>query len=164
MNSVPFESWMEVDMRSESAERLAGIDAIFLASVERALDEQNQGIADGPDLEMELEQVGDRPSGEIDPSEPFVQRAMAAVAHFGFEPRLTRSSTDSNVPIAMGIPAVTIGRGGAGGGNHSLDEWWLNEDGHIAIQRTLLLVLAEAGFAPTTAEEVVTSRRGPGNP
>ncbi len=164
VNSVPFESWMEVDMRSESAERLAGIDAIFLASVERALDEQNQGIADGPDLEMELEQVGDRPSGEIDPSEPFVQRAMAAVAHFGFEPRLTRSSTDSNVPIAMGIPAVTIGRGGAGGGNHSLDEWWLNEDGHIAIQRTLLLVLAEAGFAPTTAEEVVTSRRGPGNP
>lgn len=134
-------------MRSVDAERLSGIDRIFLDSVERALAEQNAVIMDGPALEVEVEQVGDRPSGEIDPSDPFVQRAMASVDHFGFEPRLTRSSTDSNVPIALGIPAVTIGRGGAGGGTHSLDEWWLNRDGHIAIQRTLLLVLAEGGLA-----------------
>ncbi len=147
VNSIPYEAWMEVDMRSVDAERLSGIDRIFLDSVERALAEQNAVIMDGPALEVEVEQVGDRPSGEIDPSDPFVQRAMASVDHFGFEPRLTRSSTDSNVPIALGIPAVTIGRGGAGGGTHSLDEWWLNRDGHIAIQRTLLLVLAEGGLA-----------------
>ena len=146
VNSIPFEAWMEVDMRSVDAERLGGIDRIFLESVDQALAEQNEYITDGPPLEVEVEQVGDRPSGEIDPADPFVQRAMASVAHFGFEPRLTRSSTDSNVPIALGIPAVTIGRGGAGGGTHSLDEWWLNQDGHIAIQRTLLLVLAEAGL------------------
>jgi tripeptide aminopeptidase len=147
VNSIPFEAWMEVDMRSIDQDRLQGIDALFLETMERALEEQNQRVLDGPELEVEVDQVGDRPSGEIDPSTPFVQRTLATVAHFGFEPQLGRASTDSNVPISMGIPSVTIGRGGAGDGAHSLDEWWLNEDGHIAIQRTLLLLTAEAGLA-----------------
>jgi tripeptide aminopeptidase len=147
VNSIPFEAWMEVDMRSIDQERLAGIDALFVETVQEALDEQNRRLLDGPALEVELDQVGDRPSGEIDPSTPFVQRALAAVSHFGFEPVLERSSTDSNVPISLGIPSVTVGHGGSGGGAHSLDEWWVNEDGHLAIQRTLLLVVAEAGLA-----------------
>jgi tripeptide aminopeptidase len=146
VNSIPFEAWMEVDMRSIDPDQLDGIDGLFLDVMNRALEEQNARRLDGPELSVDIDQVGDRPSGEIPPSESFVQRAMAAVAHFGFEPRLGRSSTDSNVPIALGIPAVTVGRGGVGGGTHSLDEWWLNEDGHIAIQRSLLLVLAEAGL------------------
>lgn len=147
VNSIPFEAWMEVDMRSIDPDRLAGIDALFLDVVQAALDEQNRRIMDGPPLEVDVDRVGDRPSGEIDPSTPFVQRAMASVAQLGLDPVLDRSSTDSNVPISLGIPAVTMGGGGAGGGAHSLDEWWLNEDGHIAIQRTLLLILMEAGLA-----------------
>jgi len=147
VNSIPFEAWMEVDMRSIDQDRLQRIDALFLEVMEDALAEQNARILDGPPLTVDLDQVGDRPSGEIDPSTPLIQRTMAAITHFGFEPRLGMSSTDSNVPISLGIPSATIGRGGAGGGAHSLDEWWLNEDGHIAIQRTLLTVVTEAGLA-----------------
>lgn len=144
VNSIPFEAWMEVDMRSIDPDRLAAIDDLFLGVVDEAVAEQNERSRSGA-IEADVDLVGDRPSGEIPPSDPFVQRAMATVAHFGFEPELARSSTDSNVPIAMGVPAVTVGRGGAGGNAHALDEWWVNEDGHIAIQRTLLLVAAEAG-------------------
>ena len=147
INSIPYEAWMEVDMRSIDQDRLAAIDALFVETVTEALEEQNRRSPDGPSLEVDVDLVGDRPSGEIDPDTPFVQRTLAAVAHFGFEPYLARAPTDSNVPISMGVPAVTIGRGGAGGGAHSLDEWWLNEDGHLAIQRTLLLVVTEAGLA-----------------
>ena len=147
INAVPGEAWMEVDLRSVDPDRLAGIDELFLQVVDDALAEQNAVRDHGPELEVEVEQVGDRPSGEVAEGDPFVQRSMAAARHFGFEPRLERASTDANVPISLGIPAVTVGRGGAEDGTHSLDEWWLNEEGHIAIQRTLLLVLAEAGLA-----------------
>jgi acetylornithine deacetylase/succinyl-diaminopimelate desuccinylase-like protein len=146
VNSIPFESWMEVDMRSISPERLDAIDALFQDAMERGLQEQNELTREGAPLTMDVEMIGDRPSGAIDPSTPLVQRAMATITYFDTEPELGISSTDSNTPIAKGIPAVTIGRGGEGGGAHSLDEWWLNKDGHLAIQRTLLLAVAEAGW------------------
>ena len=60
--------------------------------------------------------------------------------------RLTIGSTDSNIPISLGLPAVTIGRGGVGGGAHSLDEWWLNKDGYKSIQLALLILLSESGI------------------
>lgn len=135
-------------MRSIDPDRLQGIGELFRETMHESLDRYNARHDEGPHLTVELDRVGDRPSGEIPPNEPLIQRAMAAAAWFGGEPSLERSSTDSNVPISLGIPAATVGRGGAGGGAHSLDEWWLNEDGHIAIQRTLLLVVAEAGLAP----------------
>ena len=50
------------------------------------------------------------------------------------------------MPIALGLPAITIGRGGDGGKNHSLDEWWLNKDGYKAIHLALLVLLAETGY------------------
>ena len=146
INSVPFEAWAEVDMRSVSPERLMGIDSIFRATLGEALDAENAGRTEGDSLTLDPRLVGDRPSGEIAASSPLVQRAIATVRHFGWEPTLRRSSTDSNIPISLGVPAVTMGGGGTGGGAHSLDEWWLNEDGHLAIQRTLLLVLAQAGL------------------
>lgn len=146
VNSIPFETWMEVDMRSVSNESLEQIDEIFQKSVLKALAEENEMRRRGPELTVDIEMIGDRPSGEIDPSTSLVQRAMSTAQYFGSEPSLTRSSTDSNIPISLNIPAVTIGRGGAGGNGHSLNEWWLNEDGHLAIQRALLLLVSEAGI------------------
>jgi tripeptide aminopeptidase len=146
VNSIPFEAWMEVDMRSVDAGRLARLDSLFRSTVATAASEQNRRRSRGPALTADLALVGDRPSGSIDPSTPLVQRAMATIGHFGITPELTISSTDSNVPISLGIPAVTLSGGGVGGNAHSLDEWWLNVDGHLAIQSTLLLVLAEAGL------------------
>jgi acetylornithine deacetylase/succinyl-diaminopimelate desuccinylase-like protein len=146
INSIPFEAWMEVDMRSESPVRLVGIDSIFQEAMQRAVREQNDRRLDGPPLTVDIEMIGDRPSGTLDPQAPIVQRAMSAARYLGVEPRLGVSSTDSNIPIALGRPAITIGRGGAGGGGHSPGEWWVNEDGYLAIQNALLVVLAEAGL------------------
>jgi acetylornithine deacetylase/succinyl-diaminopimelate desuccinylase-like protein len=144
VNSIPFSVWMEVDMRSESPERLDGIDSIFQASVRRAVDEQNATRRHGNPVTVVVEMIGDRPSGTTDPNTPLVSRAAASARLFGSEPRFGISSTDSNIPIALGVPAITIGRGGAGGGGHSLREWWLNKDGHVAIQNALTIAVAEA--------------------
>ena len=146
VNSIPAESWMEVDMRSVSPESLARIEEVFLAAMDRALEEENDLRRDGPPLTVEKVKIGDRPSGEGDPNAALVQRALAATVHFGVRGQLRRSSTNSNVPIALGIPAVTIGRGGVGFGAHSPGEYWVNVDGHLAIQRALLLLVAEAGM------------------
>lgn len=147
VNAVPFEAWLEVDMRSESPDRLMTIDSIFRASVDRALQEQNQVLRRGEQLTVNVELVGDRPSGETDANTPFVQRAIAVTRSLGVEPELDRSSTDSNIPIARGVPAVTIGRGGAEGETHSPGEWWINRNGTRGIHRALLLLLAEAGMS-----------------
>ena len=148
INSIPFEAWMEVDMRSESPESLETIAAAFEEAVARAVDEENGLRREGPPLELAVERIGTRPSGETDPDAPLVQRAMAVTRYFGEEPYLSRSSTNSNIPISMGIPAVTIGRGGVGGDNHSPTEWWMNVEGYKAIQRALLILVAEAGLGP----------------
>lgn len=146
VNSIPYEGWMEVDMRSVSPESLARIEAAFLAAMDRALEEENALRRGGAPLTVTKDKIGDRPSGEMDPEHPLVQRAMATAAHFGADPTLGRSSTNSNTPISLDVPAVTIGRGGIGANGHALDEYWVNVDGHVAIQRALLLTLATAGI------------------
>jgi len=146
INSIPFEAWMEVDMRSESPESLTRIAEAFENAVAEAVEEENGIRREGPPLELVLDRVGDRPSGEGDPEMPLIQRAMAVTRFMGETPRLSRSSTNANIPISLGIPAVTIGRGGVGGNNHSPEEWWINRDGYKGIQRALLILLAEAGF------------------
>ena len=147
VNSIPFESWMEVDMRSGSQDKLDDIDAILQAAVEQALQEENAGRLSGPELTVEVARVGTRPAARQPQTIPVVQRAMAATIAFGVEPNLRISSTDSNLPISKGVPAVTMSRGGVSGGSHSPDEWWQNVEGHVGIQIGLVTLLAEAGLA-----------------
>ncbi len=147
VNSIPFEAWMDVDMRSESPTSLDRIDAALHAATKRAVDEENGLRRRGDALTVELKLIGDRPSGEMADDAPFVQRAAAASRYFGIEPRLGRSSTDANIPISMGIPGITIGGGGAAGGAHSLNEWFLNENGPRGIKRAMLILLSQAGVA-----------------
>jgi acetylornithine deacetylase/succinyl-diaminopimelate desuccinylase-like protein len=145
VNAIPFENWAEVDMRSEDPDQLRKIDEILKRAAEKALHDQNERRRRGDPLTVEVELLGDRPSGTVDPATPLIQRALAATRHFGVEPQLDTGSTDANVPIARGIPATTIGRGGEGDGAHSLHEWWENVDGHLGIQKALLLAVASAG-------------------
>ncbi len=147
VNSIPFESWMEVDMRSQSPESLARIEAVFLDAMRKGLDGENMLRREGPALELVTDKIGDRPSGEHPETLPLVQRAIAAVRWIGQEPEIARSSTNSNIPISLGVPAVTMSRGGDGDGGHSPGEWWRNVDGHLAIQQAMLVVIAEAGLA-----------------
>ncbi|SVD15664.1 uncharacterized protein METZ01_LOCUS368518, partial [marine metagenome] len=147
VNAIPFESWMEVDMRSESPESLARIEQAFIDAMTQGLAGENALRREGPPLEVELDRIGDRPSGELPTSTPVIQRTLAATAQFDVSTTLARSSTNSNIPISLGIPAITLGRGGVGGSGHAPGEWWINEDGYLAIQRALLVVVAEAGLA-----------------
>lgn len=147
VNSIPFESWMEVDMRSVDPERLKTIDEIFKASMNKGLEEYNKGVKKGDPLTLDLEVIGLRPSGFQKDELAVIQRSMAAAKYFNAEISTSPGSTNSNIPISLGIPSVTIGRGGIGGGAHSLHEWWMNKDGAEAIKFALLLTVAEAGMA-----------------
>ena len=148
VNSIPYESWMLVDMRSEDKTKLAGIQKLFLESVQEGLDKENKIIRRGNPLTADIEKVGDRPTGIASPESELIQRTMAVADHLtgGKKPELSFSSTNSNVPLSKGIPAVTIGRGGIGYGAHSLGEYFINKEGHLAIQQALLLILMQGGY------------------
>lgn len=147
VNSIPFESWMEVDMRSLDNTSLQALDALFQQAVQRGLDDENALRRRGAALTVDVDMVGDRPAGTLDPSAtPLIQRAMAVIGHLGGEPAVGSGSTNANTPISMGIPSVTIGRGGDGGGGHALNEWWLPVNPHLATQNALLLTLVEGGY------------------
>lgn len=147
VNSIPFESWMEVDMRSESPDRVAKIDKMLQDAVQKGLKEENQMKRLGPDLTVEVKLIGDRPPGMEDPNLPFIQRAIAATTFIHGQPALGVGSTNANIPFSRGVPAVCIGSGGKSGGAHALGEWWLDDKGYLATQRALLLLLAEAGLS-----------------
>jgi acetylornithine deacetylase/succinyl-diaminopimelate desuccinylase-like protein len=124
VNSIPFESWMEVDMRSESAAELQKVEAQFRAAMQQAVDEENQArsTAQGR-IAVDLKLIGDRPSGQTPRDSAIVETAAAVVRAMGRTPRFSVSSTDANLPISLGIPAITIDSGGRGGRAHALDEW-----------------------------------------
>ena len=146
INSIPFESIMEIDIRSIEPLHLEAMEVLLKKAVRKALAHQNELKRQGPDLTVKIDKIGNRPSGELSDTLPLIQRTLAATTHFGVEPFLTRGSTNSNIPITKGIPSVTIGRGGNGGKAHSLGEWWINEEGYKAIQLALLIVLSETGM------------------
>ena len=146
VNSIPFESWAEVDMRSESPSQLKKIDSIFKSAMKRGVDDFNSGVKKGSALTLHLERIGYRPSGTTSEKEPLVQRALAAAKQFTANPQLTIVSTNANIPIAHGIPAITIGAGGKSNHEHSLDEWWLNDKGSDGVKFVLLTLLMEAGL------------------
>ncbi len=147
INSIPFSSIMEIDTRSIDPARLDTMETILRTTVQEALEAQNKIKRLGKPLTVEIEKIGNRPSGELPKKLPIIQRAMACTAFMGKRPKLTRGSTNSNIPISLGIPAVTIGRGGVGRNAHSLDEWWLDVEGHKSTQLALLLLLSEAKIA-----------------
>jgi len=146
VNSIPFESWMEVDMRSEDDESLNRMDSIFNASMQKGLEEYNSNRQTSPVLTVKIDQIGFRPSGVTSTETPLVQRSMAAIQSFGINPTLFIMSGNANWPISKGIPAVTLGWGGKSDKAHSLDEWWLDDKGTDAIKLALLTLISEAGF------------------
>ncbi len=146
VKSISFEPSIQVDMRSINPTRLASIDALLHEATYKALAYQNKLSRLGDTLTVEIEQIGNTPSIELSEDLPLIQKVLAATAYFGNRPRLTRGSTNSNIPISLGIPAVTIGRGGSGGNTHSLDEWFYNYEDHRVIQLALLLLISEVGI------------------
>lgn len=146
VNSIPFESWMEVDMRSEDDQSLRALDSIFRTTLPKGLKEYNESIKTGPPLTLHLDQIGFRPSGSTSEDSPLVQRSKASLEAFGITPRLGIMSGNANWLMHRGIPAVTQGWGGKSDQAHSLDEWWLDDNGTLAIKLALLTLVAEAGL------------------
>ncbi|MDQ3697424.1 MAG: M20/M25/M40 family metallo-hydrolase [Gemmatimonadota bacterium] len=148
VNSISGEGTMEVDLRSESAQALAALDAEFQRAIRRALAAENaRWPRSRTRLTLAIDTIGIRPAGAQLDTARIVRVAQAAARALGVDPGATQaSSTDSNVPIALGVPAITIDGGGSGGGAHSLDEWYDDgERGWIGPQWAALIVAGLAG-------------------
>jgi acetylornithine deacetylase/succinyl-diaminopimelate desuccinylase-like protein len=136
VNSIAFESWMEVDLRSGEQDKLDDIDELLHKAVKQALNDENTARTAGEELTVTIDRIGTRPAALGDLQSPLVQRAVAAMQALGIEPDLNISSTDANLPISMGVPAITM----------RPNESWTDVNSHVAIQLGLLTLLAEAGL------------------
>lgn len=145
LNSIPQEAWVDLDLRSEDPKALAQLDVTVRAALERAADDENRRrISGSAALSVHVQIVGDRPSGVTPRTHPLVQVAMAANRSLGRDAELASASTDANVAIALGIPAIALGAGGRAGDAHLTTEWYENSDGPLGLLRALLVTAAMA--------------------
>ena len=142
VNSIPFEGWMEVDMRSSDPASLAAVDATFQKAVDTAVVEENQRWGAARTITVVKALVGDRPAGSTPESAPIVRAGLATASVLGFSTTLGEGSTDSNTPMSLKIPAITIGGGGRGRDSHALTESFETTDAWMGTQHALLLVVA----------------------
>jgi len=144
VNSITGSATMQVDLRSESAAALARVDSAFHRAVDRAVEaERARWPKSNISLAAEIEVLGRRPAGSQPDSAWIVREAVAAAAELGIPaPKTGAGSTDANVPIGLGIPALAIDGGGTGDGAHSLGEWYDDGDrGYLGPQWALLLAV-----------------------
>ncbi|MGD0435944.1 MAG: M20/M25/M40 family metallo-hydrolase [Bryobacteraceae bacterium] len=144
VNAIPFEAWMEVDMRSADVASLSTLDKKFNAAVRAAVDEENRRWNDRGKISASPELVGVRPAGNTPSDSPIVKTALAVSHALGIEEALHEGSTDSNVPMNMNIPAITISGGGKGTGAHALGETFDTAGSWQGTQRAVLLAIALA--------------------
>jgi tripeptide aminopeptidase len=148
INAIPSHASMEVDLRSAAEAELQRLDAFFRRSMKDAVDEENgKRRAGDPLLKLNLDLIGERPTGETPSDSALVELAIEATRMMGVLPRLDQSSTDSNLPISLGIPAITLGAGGNSGFSHTLDEWYSPRDRDQGLKRGLLVILGMIGLA-----------------
>ena len=148
VNVIAAECSMLVDMRSVDAGELEKLSVKFHQAVENAVQEENARWEDKDNrITVTFEQKGKRPAGTQDKSCQIVQAANAANQALGMETLyIGAASTDANIPISLGIPAITVGWGGKGGGEHTIHEWYEHTESWKGPQRDLLLLLALSGY------------------
>jgi len=149
INSIPNSVWTEFDLRSESPAELGRLEASFLDLVGRAVAAENaaRSTRNGPVI-TEIRKIGDRPAGRTDEGSALVSLARAAILAHGFQVSFESSSTDANIPMSLGIPAIKIGSGGTGGRAHSPEEW-IDAEPQASVQGMaagLTTLLAVAGL------------------
>ncbi|HLX17637.1 MAG TPA: M20/M25/M40 family metallo-hydrolase [Bradyrhizobium sp.] len=151
VNAIAAEARMTVDMRSDSTEELLKLEARLLDLVKQAVAEENARWKSDK-LTLEIKLIGDRPAGIVAMDSPLVQATQRAVTALTRSPRVTfaGSSTDSNLAMSLGIPAVTIGGGGEGGNWHSRNEWYRPVEAYLGPQSALLATLVLAGLDGVT--------------
>ena len=142
MNAIATDAWMEVDLRSSDAAALAQLEAGFQAAVRSALEEENSRRRNHDALTVNIEQIGNRPAGRTANDSRIVETTIATLNSLSLPVRLEEGSTDANLPMSLGIPAVTIGGGGAGRDAHSPRESFDTTDSWKGTQLVTLLAVA----------------------
>lgn len=148
VNSIPDAAWLEVDIRSTSTPILDDLERALRRVAHAAMDDENGRRALGTrSLRVTIDAIGSRPCGETPAEHELVQAAIEATELVGRQPDLALASTDANVPISAGIPAIAIGAGGRGGDAHTHAEWFDNLHGTLGVSRALTIVMSVAGLA-----------------
>ena len=138
VNAIPREAMMEIDLRSIAPKNLEEMEQRLRRAVEEA--------ARGAGLECRTEVMGERPSGSTASASGIVQAALEVTRRFGTEPQPDIGSTDANIPISLGLPAIAIGGGGNSGNVHTPEEWFDSSQRDQGIQRLLALIAVLAGL------------------
>ncbi len=150
INSIAAQAKMWVDMRSNELPPLLAIEKELLAAVKQAVVEENARW-NSDKITVDIKMVGDRPAGTQPADASIVQAMYAATVALGIEPELEGpASTDANLPISLGIPALCIGGGGRGGNGHAFDEWYENVEDYLGPQNVFLTILGLAGVDGVT--------------
>jgi acetylornithine deacetylase/succinyl-diaminopimelate desuccinylase-like protein len=149
VNSIPHEARLKVDIRSESEDELTRLESALRECIAAGVRDETDSARDRSKgkLEWKVELLGSRPGGELASDSPLLAALRAADEFVGNVSRIERSSTDANIPLSMGIDALSIGAGGNGGGAHSLQEWYDSAGREAGLKRTLLTVLGISGVA-----------------
>jgi di/tripeptidase len=137
INSIPTMARAKVDIRSEKAERLDELAALLTLSVERALEVENER-ATGGRVSGKAKEIGSRPGGRLSDEADILNFVRSVDQHLGIRSHLDCASTDANIPLSMGLQAISIGAGGNGGGAHTPGEWFHPEGRELGLRRILL--------------------------
>lgn len=136
INSIPVEARAKVDLRSEDTGLIERMAALLQAVVESAVETENASTVSR--VTARVKEIGSRPGGEVEPAAPILESVRAVDQYLGIRSQLDCSSTDANIPLSLGIPAVSIGAGGSGGGAHTPAEWFHPEGRELGLRRVLL--------------------------
>jgi acetylornithine deacetylase/succinyl-diaminopimelate desuccinylase-like protein len=142
VNAIPAQAVAKLDLRSENAERIDEMIGLLTLVLERALERENSGAKNGKArLSVKMREIGARPGGVLDGDSPLLSHIRAADSQLGIRSHLDCASTDANVPLSLGIPALSIGAGGSGGGAHTPAEWYHPDGREKGLSRIVLLLL-----------------------
>jgi acetylornithine deacetylase/succinyl-diaminopimelate desuccinylase-like protein len=140
INSIPSSARAKLDLRSEEPNLLEELSGILTSAVEGALERENRAVR-GSRLSAKIKELGSRPGGKLPDQSALLQTIQAVDAYLNVRSRVDCASTDANVPLSLGLPAISLGAGGQGGGAHTLQEWY-QPDGRETGLRRILLTLA----------------------
>lgn len=146
VNSIPESASMRVDLRSTSAAEIDRLEMALRAALDQAVSSDSGKVRSNA-LTYEATVIGSRPAGELDSNARMLRVIRAVDSHLGNPSQVQRASTDANIPLSLGREAIAIGGGGAGGGAHTLQEWFDCAGREVALKRILLAALALTGVA-----------------
>lgn len=139
INSIPGSARTKLDLRSEDPKALEELGGILTTSVERSLEHENRRSKEGR-LSARIKEIGSRPGGKLPGDSSLLQSIQSVDSYLRIRSRVNCASTDANVPLSMGLPAISIGAGGQGGGAHTPGEWYQPEGRELGLLRILLLL------------------------